>query len=604
MLKLGFSLSSLLGGTSGPALSLNFLSGTLDSRITFSRGSNATLTDSTGKVTYAPANLLTYSQDFDNAAWIKTAATVTANSAIAPDGTTTADKLVEALDASPTLHIASRSSAVTIGVPHTVSVYAKAAERAQLAIQLGNLVSYFNLSNGTVVSGAGTIVDAGNGWYRCVLAIASPPNSTCAFYPAVAGSATYTGNGTSGIFIWGAQLEAVTYQTTPGTYNGTTASAYYGPRFDYDPVTLAPKGLLIEEARTNLVTYSSNWANVAWAKTNITVTAAATASPDGTTNGQKLEATATAATALNSTPVAVAATSATYSVYVKQGTGPTTANTFFLRNNTTATLLVGGTLNFATGVFSYIIGSTGATVTNAGNGWWRIQLTATTGITSGDALHGYVGWSGAVATAGDFLYAYGAQLEAGSFATSYIPTVASQVTRSADVATMTGTNFSSWYNQTAGTFVVSADTLYSNASDLATIRSVFTADNGTTSNLHRIYQYANIYGANTIAGGVNQSDISLSSIVVNTPAKLAYAYAVNDFSAARDGILGTPDTSGSLPSPTQLSFGARFPVNGHIQTITYYNTRLPNTQLQALTAPSTVSNLSLDFMNRTYSVGY
>ena len=430
------------------------------------------------------------------------------------------------------------------------------------------------------------------------------------FDASFAGSSPFSGASLALDFLSGAPLDSrITFtRGSTATFVGSNgliqSAATNTPRFDYDPVTLAAKGLLIEEARTNLLTYSSDWTNAFWQKSNITVTASATTSPDGTVNAMKLAATATAAANLFSTGTAVAATSATYSIYVKQGTGATTANNFGIRNNTTSTSLVFGTLNYSTGIWTYSVGSTGVTVSNAGNGWWRLQITATSGITSGDSLACYAGFISVSQTAGDFLYAYGAQLEAGSFATSYIPTVASQVTRSADVATMTGTNFSSWYNQTAGTFVVSADTLYSNASDLATIRSVFTADNGTTSNLHRIYQYANIYGANTIAGGVNQSDISLSSIVVNTPAKLAYAYAVNDFSAARDGILGTPDTSGSLPSPTQLSFGARFPVNGHIRQIAYYNTRLSNTQLQALTAPSTATTLSLNFATANYTVGY
>lgn len=171
--------------------------------------------------------------------------------------------------------------------------------------------------------------------------------------------------------------------------------------------------------RRNLLTYSSDWTNAIWVKSNVTVTAAATTSPDGTANAQKLEATTTAATQINSTTITVAATSATYSIYVKQGTGGTTANSFLLRNNTTSTNLVGGTLNYSTGVWTYTTGSAGVTVSNAGNGWWRLQISASTGITSGNTLICYTGFVSTSSTAGDFLYAYGAQLETGSTATAY-----------------------------------------------------------------------------------------------------------------------------------------------------------------------------------------
>jgi len=179
---------------------------------------------------------------------------------------------------------------------------------------------------------------------------------------------------------------------------------------------------------------------------------------------------------------------------------------------------------------------------------------------------------------------WGFQLEAGSFATSYIPTVASQVTRAADNASMLGDNFATWYRQDQGTFNVNADTLYSNAADLGTIRAVFTADDGTTSNLHRVYHYANKYGGNTVVAGANQSDIALSAVAANTPAKVAYAYAVNSFNAAMNGVLGTLDTSGALPAPNRLSFGVLWSVNGHIRSFSYYPTALPSTTLQAITA--------------------
>jgi hypothetical protein len=352
-----------------------------------------------------------------------------------------------------------------------------------------------------------------------------------------------------------------------------------------------------------LLTYSQDWTNAAWVKTNATITAAATASPDGTVNAQRLAATTASATLVNTAAIPVAATSATFSVYAKQGTGPTTGNTFALRNNTTATNLVLGTLNYSTGVWTYNIGSTGVTVTNAGNGWWRIQISATAGITSGDTLIGYVGWGGATPAAGDHLFAYGAQLEAGAFATSYIPTVASTVSRSADVATMTGTNFSTWYNQSEGTFVAEASK-YANVDGYA-----FTADAGSAANLVGGGVLASGAGFSSInAGGVAQAFQSVGSIAPNSVFKIAVAAATNNANVAANGAVATTDTTVTMPIVDRLQIGSYVGVstrlNGHIRAIAYYNTRLPNTSLQTLTAPSLASPLALDFISPTYTVGY
>ncbi len=372
------------------------------------------------------------------------------------------------------------------------------------------------------------------------------------------------------------------------------------PRFDYDPVTLAPRGLLIEEARTNLLLQSETFDNASWPKTDATVTANVTNAPSGTAVADKLAETATTAAHSVSQIVTIAiGTSYTYTVYAKaaernwialQFTGGMTANH-------------GAYFDLANGVVGNLISSpASASITKLADGWYRCSITSApaTGTSttawvytaSGNGVVSYLG------TAGSGIYLWGAQFEAGAFATSYIPTVASTVTRNADVATMTGTNFSTWFNQTEGTFV--ADVL-----DNAAGVNVLVASDGTTSNqLIMTSSTLNIFSVFT--GGAFQA---MLGVTPPAPYKSTGAYKVNDFAAAANGGTVSTDTSGTLATYSRLSIGANAVsnaafLNGHIRQIAYFNTRLPNAQLQTLTAPSLATTLSLDFTSGSYNVGF
>jgi hypothetical protein len=183
------------------------------------------------------ANLLTYPQEFDNATWSKdTRVTVIADSATAPDGTLTADKLIET--ATNALHYIGRNLTVVAGSVATFSVYAKAAERYLLDLRFGGAgqspqdTAIFNLSTGTGSTTTGisaNIESVGDGWYRCSLtgtweaATAAPLIN---LRSSAAGNGEYTGDGTSGLYLWGAQLEA-------------------GTLTDYDPYATLKAGDLI-----------------------------------------------------------------------------------------------------------------------------------------------------------------------------------------------------------------------------------------------------------------------------------------------------------------------------------------------------------------------
>jgi hypothetical protein len=637
-LALGFGLykgfSGLWSGASGldagvfPSLNLDFLTNTtLDPRITFSRTTNATLVDSTGRVTYAPNNTALYSEQFDNAYWGKVAATVTSNAAVAPNGTTTADKLVENT-AVTTGHYINPSpnplNSLSLGQSCIYSIYAKAGERTfiqLIATAVGpastNPIAGFDLANGTAgtpsATVTSTITDVGDGWYRCSMAF---PISTAAAATlqtrlalnSAAAPSSYTGDGTSGLFIWGAQFEQVTYQTLPSTYVQTVASAYYGPRFDYNPVTLAPRGLLIEEQRVNLLLRSEEFDNAGWTKLNGSVTANTTTSPDGTANADAfIENTAASAFHAMGQAVTKAASSIEYagSFYVKDKGRQVAFNI----QNAAGSSGVQGRVNPATGTVTQNATAFGSgftagtiTITNAGNGWYRVVMTATsdtsTTVTFQLILHnGTTSVYTGDGVSGAFLY--GAQLEAGAFATSYIPTVASTVTRAADNATITGTNFSSWYNASEGTVVVSADSVRPTSISPAT--RVFQFDDGTTLNNIRTGGTATLQ---VVDANVTQVNITATPAITfdGTVFKFASAYKLNDFATVTTGAVAT-DTSGTVPTVTQLSLGGPSTtgiLNGHIRTFTFYPQRLTNVQLQELAAPPLVASLSLDFVNGTY----
>jgi hypothetical protein len=599
---------------SGATMLLDFLNPVLDSRITFSRGTNATLVDSTGRLTYAPNNQVLRSEEFNDAAWLKNNATVIANAATAPDGTATADLMVSAVGTAIT---GANSSSVTFAAGSYIqSVYVKAATGIRY-IQLlwtsgGVSANYanFDLQTGTVTAGTyayASMTAVGDGWYRISMG-STVGAATGGMWPiavpaaASTRAASYTGNGTDSFLIWGAQLEAVTYQTTPSTYVATTASAYYGPRFDYDPVTLAPRGLLIEEARTNLVTYSDDLSNAAWTKSNVTATTNVTVSPDGTSNADRIVASTIGNSRGVFASVTTTAVAHTISVFAKAS-----GLNWLCIYDPAGSGAGGAWFNLSTGVIGTVTAGYTASIANFGNGWYRCSIVRT--LAAGTSFPFFGGVDGdntiTVSSTTNGVFLYGAQLEAGSFATSYIPTVASTVTRNADVATMTGTNFSSWYNQSEGTIV--ADVVTNKPPSLVAVANAALFSDGTASNRSGIrYLTASAEGL-VLVGGATQAQIQ-QAYTAGSADKMAFATKANDFAFSRNGALVGTDTSGTVPTVDRLGIGVdhsgQAQINGHVRTIAYFNTRLPNAQLQTLTAPSLATTLSLDFTTGSYNVGF
>lgn len=569
------------------------VSKTFDQLLDFTRTSSATFVGSNGLIqnTAASRNLLTQTQQFDNAAWAKARATVTANAAVAPDGTTTADKLVEDTTASNS-HFAYQAITVS-ATAYAVSFYAKAAERSWCYVCADNttVLAYFDLANGVVGSTSGVtsanISSVGDGWYRCTIIRTFAAGER---YPGIGvanadNGISYTGNGTSGLFIWGAQLEAAAAATTYTRNNG----GRFPPRFDYDPVTLAAKGLLIEEQRANLLLQSETFDSGTWSKFQATITANAAVSPDGTADADALVEDANTGTHFCQQFFTFAnATAYTMSAYVKAGTR---AWCTLLFPSAAFGSSVGSYFNLSgAGALGAAVGSpTARTITAVGNGWYRVTVTATTTAAAGgnlpisaasaDNTNSYAGVNGTTA-----LFLYGAQLEAGAFATSYIPTVASQVTRTADQCSIVAPNFAPWYNQSEGTFVFEGTVLGATGFSWPVV-----ASDNTAANRLGMYRSGIAVAGFIIASNVTQMEVATTSVVANVPFKIGVAAQANSGNFSFNGNIGSTDTTITMPVVNKISLGSSASgaaeyLNGHIRSIRYYPTRLSNAQLQALTA--------------------
>ena len=583
-----------------PTLNLNFAQAkVLDPRITFARASTATYYD--GKtVAKAEENLVLQSQTFDSyPTWVPGFATITANVTTAPDGTMTADKLVE--DSTTASHYVLQGVTLSAGV-YVFSFFAKADGRSWVHTRALFGQTYFDVTNGvlgTVPAGVtATITNFGNGWYRCTASGAITAGANTA--QIACGSADNTdstlGDGVSGVFLWGAQLEqrssvtAYTPTTTQPITNyipvlQTTPSGV--ARFDHNPVTGESLGLEIEEQRTNLLTYSSQFDDASWNKNNATVTANTVVAPDGTLTADTITTTGSNSYA---TKGGFSVANSTLSLYVKQGFG--TFFTLFTDGNSSND---GVKYNLSTGVI-VTLGSNNvsASITSVGNGWYR--LVATRGATAGTAI--YIGFLESGASINDYHYIWGAQLEVGAKETSYIPTVASQVTRAADNASMTGTNLFSWFNPSQGT-------LYAEAYHLVSVnqQAYFAQIAGTGAGTQYGASIAvGKFGANSIDSGQRIKGIVFdnndpianlvtASDVTTFPVKVSVSYKVNDFAASINGATTLTDTSGILPvigTDGVFTIGALrgggLYANSTIKKITYYPARLTNAELQSLTS--------------------
>lgn len=572
----------------------------------------------------AATNLVNVSEEFGHTSWAPGAATnVTPNATTAPDGSNSAD-LVAHNSSSGNV-----SQNVTIVAASTVtfSVYAKKGNTNHVRFELGNTANiWFNLLTGaTGQNNAGSgnylyssksIQSVGNGWYRCIATITTTVVTSVLFAMYATAS---DGSGSSALasaYFFGAQAEVGTMATsyvpkygsftsraTIGTFMGSNGllqtAAINAARTQYSPMSLsAPSKLLLEAAATNLFLSSVDQTNVYWTRTGCTVSTTAVLGPDGTATMQKI--------------VEGVVVSSTHSLQQPVGTTNTTAYTFSCYIKASERY-VGieicdrtGTLRYAyfdpaTGLFSGVSTGLVTSVETLPSGIWRIRVTTplSTGATT---AYAHVYTANALSLAGltytgdgtSGFYIWGLMFETGLYATSYIQTTTTTVTRSADVfsnvtvtralenATISGTNFTGWYNATGQSI---HSEFIANATGTRTIWSI---NDGTVSN--RIYLQT-ISGALTlkvVTAGVLVVTLTLGTLTNGTAYRVATAWAASDYAASVNGATAVTASSGTLPVVTTMTIGSDY-ANTNIGNLTIskisgYGKRLVNAELLALAA--------------------
>jgi hypothetical protein len=544
--------------------------------LTFSRASSATRVASNGLIEKVRTNLILQSQAFNTTWSTNDSPTITANTTVAPDGTTTADTIAPTASSSGVFQVVTVSS----GVEHSFSVYFKNISGAT-NIYLGNesfpsnSTLNFNAVTGAIIStNAGitssSVTNVGNGWYRV--------------------SGTYTSTGTTNAFViygtgvmsfavWGAQFEAgVATDYIPTTSAAVSVGPVSGlPRLDYLNST-CPR-LLLEPQRSSLVLYSEQMDNASWIKLNGAVTANTAVSPDGYTNADKFVPNTTLGIhALRSNLFNQSAT-ASHSWFVKADG--------YSKIAVRESELVGNYASFNLSTGAVISTNQTASIVNYGNGWYRCTLVdTTTGLnaqtsivvlpdsyTTGDPL---INWSGD-GTKG--VLAYGCQVELGAYATSYIPTLGTSVTRVADVASKT--SISSLIGTTEGVMYFDFKMRANSGNNVSVIRLTGGSDELV------------IFGESAGNLGVFSSKTGLTYIEYTTAFdkqfKVAYAWKANDYALY---VNGSPISVSSVSSAftslanvyiNQTAAGVEIGKVVAAQAL-LFKTRLSNSDLASLTS--------------------
>ena len=510
-----------------------------------------------GIIEKGPRNLLTYSEDFSNAVWSKANISVNSNSIIAPDGTLTADKMTATTSDS---YLQRTGFSFNSGDILTYSFYIKAVD-----IGFDSQVKFYDGTQNTNIAFTVT-----NEWQRVSRTFTASNTASYQFW--------IGGNGTLSIgenfYLWGAQVE----QSSEATEYYPTTTRTDLARVDYSSGEAV---LLIEPQRTNLILQSEDYTSSSWVKTEISVTPNSILSPDGF-----LTADLISGSSINTRHFInqnLSQSAKTLSVFAKYG------NHQFIQILTSGNAnpvanydILNGTANM-TGLNST------ASIQNYGNGWFRCILT-TTETNAGDF---FICFSISLTdtrlptTPGSLnIYLWGGMSENGAaFASSYIPTLASAVTRNADVISKTG--ISDLINSEEGTFFVDARVFADDG-----VNRVISLSDGTGSNRISITFHITsrrIQVVSTKAGGILFNLEILTAIKTNFN-KIALVFNNNSAKFFINGVLiqQSPITSSyAVGTLTKLSFDAGtlsvLPFDGQVQSLQIYKTALTDAQSITLT---------------------
>jgi hypothetical protein len=521
----------------------------------FDRNSTGTRVNEDYLIEDVPYNLSTYSEDFS--LWSSTGTiTRTSNIAIAPDGTLTADGIQDTTGSTFKRVRANISVSGNSTITGSCFIKKVSSETGNTGFGLtfsgtSTKVAYgiIDSVNGTMISHSSTITptfkieSANNDYWRFSMTATDTGNNTnleFGIYGTLSSNGTSVSAGAGSLrTIWGAQLVK---GDQPKDYLKTTDRLDI-PRIDY---TNGEPSILLEPSRTNLIANNSDASAWGGFNNNVTFNLNDTTSPEGITNGHKInETTDNGQHKIDRSFSATSGTTYTYSLFAKKGTNKNVAIRVYGDNSVFTSQYVKydlekGTLTSGDGI-----------IENYGNGWYRIYVTRTAAATAtgffGINLLDSNGNASYAGSTDNHIFIYGNQLEAGSYATSLIHTSGSAVTRSADSANNAGN--SDLINSTEGVLYAEIKAL----ADDSTYRQITLSDGTITNRIGIFYQNtSNQIGVESSGTGTNLGIYNQNLTITNVN-KIALKYKANDCALWINGTQVATDTSFTAFSSGTLS---------------------------------------------------
>jgi hypothetical protein len=599
----------------------------MDSRISFTRSSTGTHFNGQEERKSAE-NLTKQSENFADSYWSTKlrlqSVTSNVSGVLAPDNTQTVTQLVEdSSNNSRYLHSPNSIAYLPSNRQWTYSVFAKAGQRSVLGLWTSSVsggIAYFDITNGTVTTTTGAFVGSaridnyGGGWYRCSITTPTGGTGNGSEYPVISmhdgvGNYSYQGSGSWYLYIWGAQLEL---SSAPTNYIKTTtarrtihspkivSTAGNKPRFDYDAVTGECEGLLIEGASTNLYGYGNSVCGAVAGNTSLIQNAGV--APDGSHDAQLIftpkGSAASGYAYRGASNIISSSTNSGYwsiSYYIKRvmGTSPISVGIGAggsgnlhgsIDSNYNVTVNVSGNMTAGAG-----------TATPVGDGWYRIAIR---GTTTGAA--GYAELQAMSPGVYNEFLLWGFQVENKLTASSYIPTSGgTTASRGSDIAFISGNDFYNFYRDGEGTWFTDSDSrkmveaqLTNNRIDTLNITNHAATSNSYLAGLNCVggsnTMYWYIQSGGELQAGGTTSVPSFGQTGYTGIIKQAFGYAPDNFYATANNATGISDTSFRPPRELDRVYlgsrngGSQFQ-EGRLKKVAYYNRRLTNAQIKALT---------------------